>query len=459
MTIDWNMFIMLICFYIILPIMYFMLRSEATFRKNIALGVTLPYEAREDETVKEIIATYKRNIWICALLLTALLLPAIWMRRDSYALAYMMLWITMVVVGINIPYFQSHLRLKRLKLEQSWINQAAGKMLVDTKAAAEQKNWINPWWFAPPLLASAVPVIVSIWQAMNNAAFAWVNTAIYLVDALLIVVFYALYRAFYRQRAEVVDDNAARTIALSRVRRYHWSRCWLWLSYLTGGFNISVWLFRERAELFLVVTGIYTIAVVVVALYAEFSTRGAQHTLTVDSGKGLYVDEDAHWILGMFYYNPNDKRILINSRVGINTTINFARRGGKVILGLSAVVLLLLPLIGVWVVWEDQAPVILRVTPAQVIANHTVRTYTIAREDVVSVTLLEELPAGTRVAGTALDGVLKGNFILDGIGSCKLCLNPAVAPFIRIDTDSGVYVMGTGDPSQTTMIFQELLQE
>lgn len=45
----------------------------------------------------------------------------------------------------------------------------------------------------------------------------------------------------------------------------------------------------------------------------------------VKKPKGLVLDDDAKWILGMFYYNPSDPSVFVEKRAGIGFTVNFAR--------------------------------------------------------------------------------------------------------------------------------------
>ena len=39
----------------IIPLVYFMQKNETKFKKNIVIGVTLPFEAREDTQAQEIL--------------------------------------------------------------------------------------------------------------------------------------------------------------------------------------------------------------------------------------------------------------------------------------------------------------------------------------------------------------------------------------------------------------------
>lgn len=52
----------------------------------------------------------------------------------------------------------------------------------------------------------------------------------------------------------------------------------------------------------------------------------------VKKPKGPILDDDAKWVLGMFYFNPSDPSTFVEKRTGIGYTINFARPGGWILL-------------------------------------------------------------------------------------------------------------------------------
>ena len=39
----------------------------------------------------------------------------------------------------------------------------------------------------------------------------------------------------------------------------------------------------------------------------------------------LLADEDEHWKLGVFYFNPGDASFIVPERFGVGWTMNFAR--------------------------------------------------------------------------------------------------------------------------------------
>ena len=281
--------------------------------------------------------------------------------------------------------------------------------------------------------------------------------AVWLFNAVTVLVFYAVYRWTYRNRAETVDDNPDLTAALTRLRRYQWGRCWLGLAWLSGLFYLLLWLLLDTTWPLLAVIGGYTVGVVLLAVGTEFRVRRLQETLTADSGRGFYVDEDDRWIWGIFYYNPNDSRLMINARTGMNTTFNLARRSGQVIMGLTAAVMLCLPLIGVWLMLEENRPVELTLTETEVVASHSGTRYEIPLEEVASAQVLEELPAMNRVMGTGMETVLKGRFRAPELGTLTVCVDPGMGPWLHLTlTDGTEYVLGVSQGSAVRMVWVTL---
>ena len=80
--------ILFVCFYCIVPIQFFVLRNESKRKKNIVLGVTLPYEAREMPEVEEICARFRRGQTAALAVLTVTALPALLLPgcADLYSL-------------------------------------------------------------------------------------------------------------------------------------------------------------------------------------------------------------------------------------------------------------------------------------------------------------------------------------------------------------------------------------
>ena len=170
----------------------------------------------------------------------------------------------------------------------------------------------------------------------------------------------------------------------------------------------------------------------------------------------IYVDEDEQWIWGLFYCNPNDRRLVVNDRVGGNTSVNLARPAGKILMGVVAALLICLPLLGVWLVEEERAPVELALTDEALIASHGGDRYEISRDEITGVELLSQMPSGLiRVAGTAMDTVRKGQYAAAGYTSLTLCLDPREGPWLLVTTQEGKHYL-FGAPGVTETVARQL---
>lgn len=445
MTIGWRLFLWVVILPI-LPIMYFTLKNECKSKKNIIVGVTLPYEAHNDTSVLTYLERYKKELKLTCWGFLAITVPCLFIQSFGVSMTIWLTWIVLVCVVFFIPYIRCNKNLRQLKEERGWRQKEAPQVVTDLKAAAEKMRWISPWWFLPPFLISLIPLCFDqdLW-------------CLWILDAVLIPVFYACYRWLYRNRAEVVDSNTDRTLALTRIRRYNWGKCWLIIAWATGVFNVGLWLTLEHIWLFMAVILVYSLVVCISIIGIEFRVRRLQEKLTEDSGQEYYVDEDDRWIWGMLYYNPNDTRLMVNARVGINTSFNMARRSAQAIMGLCLILLLSCPLVGVWLIGLERAPVELEVTETELTGSHYGDHWSVALADIQSVELLEELPKLKRVAGTGMDSAKTGTYRCNEWGRFTCCIDPRTGPWLLVtQTDGHIYLFGSSIQGEAEIILSEL---
>lgn len=420
----------------VLPILYFVQKNECKPKKNIIVGVTLPYEAQEDGEVLALLERYKREMKLICWIMLAAGVPSLFLRSFGAFLTVWMLWIVAISVVFFIPYVRCNKALRRLKEERGWRRREdAPQVVADLKTAAEEMRWLSPWWFLPPFLIALIPLFFEreLW---------W----LWALCALMVPAFYLCYRYLYRNRAEVVDENSDRTMALTRIRRYNWGKFWLVMAWATGIFNALLWLTLDHVWLCMVVCLLYGMMTVVEAVGIEFRVRRLQEKLTADSGRGYYVDDDDRWLWGAFYYDPNDCRVIVNARTGINTTFNLAKRPGQIIALFLAALLLALPLVGVWEMGMERAPVELEVTETELVGSHYGKEWSVALEDIAEIRVLEERPPLRRVAGTGMESALTGQFNADGWGRVTVCINPRTGPWLLVTAvDGKLYLFGASE--------------
>lgn len=448
MTLFWSLFLWAVTLPA-LPLVYVIMKNDCKPKKNIIVGATVPYEAHNEPEVLALLERYKKELKQTCWAMLALVVPSLFIRSEGLFMTYYVTWCILLEVVFSVPFARCNKALQKLKTERGWRrSEESAQVVVDLKAAVEEMRWISPWWFLPPFVISLIPLFFD--------RTVWLMWAI---DAALVPVFYLCYRYLYRARAEVVDENSERTIALTRVRRYNWGKCWLIMAWATGFFNIGLWLTLEHVWACMAVVLTYGLVVCISVIRIEMKVRRLQEELTAGSGQGNYVDDDDRWIWGIFYYNPNDSRSIVNARVGMNGTFNLARRPAQILVGVLLVILLACPLGGVWMIGMEHAEVELEMTDTEIVGSHFGGHWSVALEDVESVQYLEERPVLRRVAGTGMDNVLTGNYKADGWGKVTVCIDPRKGPWLLVEkTDGSLYLFGGGENGEIIVQIARMLE-
>lgn len=444
---NWTISIILwACILPVLPILYVVMRNEVRFKKNIVVGVTLPYAARDHADVTRRLEQYKRELKWVFLFLLLIAVPGFFVERTGTAMFVWGVWILLMIALPNIPFIRCNRDLKEIKSANGWSRQSREVVYVDT-AAIPEEAWLSPWLFVPAVLLCLLPIV---WDRELMV--------IYLVDAVCALGCWAGYRCLYRNRSETVDANRELSQVLSRVRRRNWGRMWRYCAYFMALINIAMWLLINHVVLSMVLILGISALLVYAAVRIEFATRRVQEKLTTESGKAWYVDEDDKWIWGLFYYNPNDSRTIINTRVGMNSTINLAKPAGKVFTGFTIILLLMIPFFGFLMDGVGSKPTEIQISNDVLVASHGSSVYEVEIGDIASVELLDALPDGLqRVYGTGTENLLKGKFRADEYGNMTLCLDPQCPPFLLIQTNSGqYYLFGMRETGATEGVLTEI---
>lgn len=428
-------------------LMCVMLNNEAKFKKNIVVGVTLPHEAREDNDVLQILKNYKKWMIIVNVIMLVLACACMFFNSDVLIMTSWFIWLDVAIVVPYIPYVYTNTKLKELKALRGWNHTAEQQTVSVNIDALPDNHWISPWVFLPSALICLALIL-----------FDPEMSVMYILFAVTCLLFWASYRYLYRNKAEMVDENTELTIVLSRIRKYNWGKMWIITSYAMSVYAVMMCFFQNAPVLSMVLIVAVTIILCVYAFKIEFKTRYLQEKLTKDSGQEWYADEDDHWIWGIFYYNPNDSRLIINSRIGINSSVNLAKTAGKIIMAVTVLLLAAMPFMGVWMgaIGSQEITAVVDQGTFTVSAGSTV--YQIKTSDIKEVTLLEELPSHlSRKMGTGMDTYLEGKFSADTIGNVTVLLDPTVSPYLLIQTNEGkYYLFGTRDADKTKDAYQQL---
>lgn len=409
----------------IAPLLGYIMTNNAKFKKNIAVGVTFIEEGKQDAEVISRLNRYKKQIKMITIVLLLALIPGVFVSKFWILLTYYLVWTYVTMFIYAIPFYLCNKDLKAIKKRKGWAQHQGEKVEIDMENIPNFKE-ISPLLFIIPCIVSLLPLI-------------WDRTfyVLYITSAASVLVFWFSYRYFYRNRSERVNEERDLTRVLTQIRHYNWSKIWIVASWMTIPLSFSGLLLISHPALALTLIFLVTAVICVEAVGIEIKLRKMQEKLTKGSGVGAIVDEDDKWIGGMIYYNPNDSRLIVNERVGMNTTLNLARTSGKVITLFLLILILALPFTGPAMNVYYKQPIKIEVTKDEVEASQGITNYRIKLSDIKNVELIDELSDDlVRVNGTSFDDLLKGDF-RDGKENLVLLLRPESKPFIRVTDKNG----------------------
>lgn len=460
--------VMAVCLLPALFLLFGGLYWEGRQKGNVLMGVTLWPGAAQEAEVQGIVRRFRREmiglLWggILLFVLTCML------KRDSLVISAQMLWLIYVIVVFFIPLARGNTRLKTLKRERTAADggeDTAGpeghreRIYVDLKAAAEPRQKPFLKLSLAGLAVSLIPIIGELLWG-KDSFYGWWTEGTLLMMFLMGILCMGLQYWFWHLSTDVISFRSEVNIQLARARQYQWSRFWSVMLWCNTLFLFLLWyaMHQIQGEMILILagTGLYCLAAIIAGCIAEANIRRIYRKYEKETS--LTVEEDDYWIYGIFYYNKNDRRFMVNKRVGIGTTINMARTSGKVVMGIviGGTLAALLWAAGLMLL-EDFVPVSLALEDSVLVSGQYHEEYRVELSEISQAELAEELPSMSKRVGTGMESILKGSFLAEGFVSCKVCVRRLQPPFVKLFTNDGmVYYLNDEDPKVTRQVFEEL---
>ena len=458
--------LMLIAMYPMMLIVCFVMYTSMKPKNGMAFGCTVSEVRRNDETLKEIERQWsvetKRNIIITALLpLTAFLIP-----YASIQITIWTLWCFVLIVLLEAPFIKANAKVKALKRGTGWYDKENPEEFIELKAAGEVRRVKISTFMVPFVVSMLAVATVYGLSAVENG---WIQNAGYVrgfgVVIILLVLLNPLFLLIARwmdsQKTEVISTQSDVNINYTRAKKNIWKDFWLQSSWVTTGY---VWIcaisliFDVRFDLAVLIgCAVYTF--VVMSLFFPVMKKIREVEARYEKERDIVTpgDDDRYWIWGLIYNNPKDKHTMVSQRVGMGTTINIATKAGKIWWGASIIVMLSLPVLLGWVIFEEFTPISLSINEDEVHAKHLKLEHELPIEEIENLELLDDLPSLTKAVGSAMDTLAKGSFRIKGTGEkCILFLNPQNEKFLRFEIDGQVYYMSGMTDEQTQIVYEEI---
>jgi hypothetical protein len=428
------------------------------------LGVTLPTEYLNDSDVSKIGKQYETELKRYTLLFAVLPISFFLTSYMSISMTLWMIWLLIFIFMINWPYIKYNRKLTLLKLEKQWTVVNAGKTMIDMKTATGRIRTLRPALFILPILFSAIPLFYEIVYTYGSDRFLTNVIVILSISSITLLSF--LFGLFMdRQKSEVISTNSEINVNFNRAKKHIWSNFWLTLSWVNTAFSFALWAFLEdvvkNIYFFLTITIIYTIIILYISIRSGILIQKLRYNITSNlsaDSEQVLTDEDANWIWGIMYYNPNDKNTMVDRRLGMGTTLNMATKAGKGVILFTALTILSIPILCIWLLFEEFTPIDLKVNDHQIIAEHLSQVYVIDQKDMKDIQFITQLPKMSKVNGNAMENQRIGLFSVDGYEDCKLCLNPKNSGFIVIKTEKNTYFFSDETDTETKDVYNKLME-
>jgi len=461
-------FLMLLAMYPMMMIVCYVMYVSMKPKNGLAFGCTVSAIRMKDETLKEIerqwTAEMKRNIIITALLpFTAFFIPYV-----SIQITIWTAWVFVLIVLLEWPFIKANAKVKDLKRGMGWYDKENPEEFIELKAAGEVRR-VKVGVFMAPFAVSmlAVAFVYGLTFVENGI----IKNVGYVQDFGLLILMLALLNLFFiwmaqwmdRQKTEVISTQSDVNLNYARAKKNIWKDFWLQSSWVTTAY---VWvcalalIFNMRFDLVILV-GCVVYTFVVMALLLPVMRKIKEVAARYEKERDIVVDEDddRYWIWGLIYNNPKDKHTMVSQRVGMGTTINIATKAGKAWWAVTVIVMLSIPVLLGWLIFEEFTPISLSIQEDELHANHLKLEYELPIAEIENLELVDELPKTTKVVGSAMDTLKKGSFRAKGTGERYIFfLNPENEKFLRFEVDGQVYYMSGFDDEETRTVYEMIQQ-
>ncbi|MFJ7825764.1 DUF1648 domain-containing protein [Psychrobacillus sp. NPDC096623] len=334
-----------------------------------AFGVYVPEGHTKDSVVVKLKSNYTRFVLTFGIIL---FIGYLWWGMTQNPSEEMLVLVSVIVQFITLfvsisYYFMMHVRVKKQKETQGWLDGKSEVRIVDVKFQ-EKLKLIPRVIFIIPMIVTVgliiytfmkydqMPEMIPTHWGPTGEADAFSEKTYFSVIALPLILlvmqgmFLLMSEGMKFSGARINPANKKTSLAQQLAFRRYTSLLALFITIgitlLLGYFHLQtihpaissalVMWFLPLAFLILtfVIIGIY--AVKVGQSGSRLKVEGNSPTLE----NKIAIDEDQYWKGGMFYINKNDPSIMVEKRFGVGWTLNFAHPISWIVLFVPLILIL-----------------------------------------------------------------------------------------------------------------------
>ncbi len=338
--------IMFICIVPSTILMFAIGFTDKAGKKKMIFGVRDNPKFHEGEAEKKLKATVKscrRNaliitIAVCIASIILLFMPV----TDTTMTLWMILVFAMLLIAV--PFGKGNTELKDLKKELGITK--SGLVYTDLTNANVIHSLKLTWLLIPNALALIATIaavlidlgIINVNMVCEKYALTSLSLSFLFIAALIVPIAIMMDNT----RNMVISKDSNINANYNRAKKKVWADLIISMSWANALFLVSyliLVMFVKSDIVMLAGILVYTLIILAIVIAGAANQKSIESRYERDTDLDL-LDDDDNWILGMFYYNPNDSRLNVEKRFGYGGTVNIAHPAGKAIMIVLAILLI-----------------------------------------------------------------------------------------------------------------------
>lgn len=440
--------------------------SNFDYKAGMYLGVHIPADKKEDAEVTSVVNKTKKqfNVFNNVNMVLSIAICGICVVDMIIFIFVYILWIIVYVVGIQLVIIIGHRKIYDIKLRNGWLIETQKKVYIDTRLSSSVKNpsvsMMYHWILIGLTVVLYIPVVI-----IRHSDMLFRDVSINFIVSIIVAVALYIFNIYVNSGERTVySENSDVNITMNQIYKKYVSLGLIFMSlFNTVAFSYIVAEYMLHGILYGGDIIVYTIVDLMgsIIMLASFvvARRKRTEVLAADDTP-LYVDDDEYWKYG-FYYNPNDRHIMVKNRMyDMNYAFNYASRGAQILVALLTVIIIasiiftvaaLIPFINI--------KMDVYIADDTFMAEGGGYKCSINIGDIQEVQLFDEMPKDnfTRTNGGSTDEYDVGNYKGRTYGKCMFFIWDDYSPVLMIKSSNKTVFVNSKEDGYTRQMYDELV--
>ena len=401
------------------------------------LGVTLSKPHSQDSEVQKTVGSFTKACYVVLLLSVGcsfLLLISVIGRYAGLVMLLLVLF-NLFTNWLMIEHYQK--KLAGIKTRNQWIYQRKKIVSVDLTVTREKgKSSISPLFVWSFFLFSFVPMAVWFFNPDLRQIY---PIGLSFIGPLCQLFTIFLYYRMRNQHSSIANEETERNLAYAqqeeRVNSISATLSSLSMLIFWILFSLSM-LYTQNSFLIIAPLILLIVSLLMIARWQQNRTRKLEEHFfgAWSEGDEGIQEQQSTWKWGC-YYNPSDPRIFVPKRIAsMGWTINIGRPLGKVFY--FGIMVLLFAVI-LFVAYGELKNYQITVQGSELRIDAAMYDMTFDKDQVVSVSVIKQLPNGTRTNGYGGPNKSFGHFSLNDYGNSMVYIYNHVDQYIVVQLAGG----------------------